>query len=161
MPEIRQYPEALTLLPTDAFVIDRLKVGTMYINAGAEETAALGGPLTRCITYVVDGGGSVINTGVVGDLFVPFAVTIYAGTLLGDQSGSVTVDIWSAAYGAYPPTVANSITASAPLTFASATHGQNTSLTGWTTAIPAGNTLRFNVNSVTSITRLTIALTVL
>lgn len=33
MPEVRQYPEATFLLPTDAFVIDRLGIGTMFIEA--------------------------------------------------------------------------------------------------------------------------------
>ncbi len=133
----------------------------MYIQAGAEETepTPLGGPLTRCITYVVDGGGSVLTTGVHGDLFIPFAVTISAWTLLADQSGSVVVDIWSAPYASYAPTVANSITAAALPTITSATHNQSAALTGWTTAIPAGNTLRYNINSVSTITRLTIALT--
>jgi hypothetical protein len=33
MPDIRQYPQATSLLPSDAFVIDRLGIGTMYITA--------------------------------------------------------------------------------------------------------------------------------
>jgi hypothetical protein len=33
MPEIRQYTEAFSLLDTDAFVIDRLGIGSMYIEA--------------------------------------------------------------------------------------------------------------------------------
>jgi hypothetical protein len=33
-------------------------------------------------------------------------------------------------------------------------------LTGWTTSISAGDTLRFNLNSVTTITRVVLTLTV-
>lgn len=153
MPLIRAYPEATVLQPEDALVIDREGVGTMFIEADN-----LGG-LTRCITYVIDGGGSVIGTGVVGDLDIPFSCTISAVTLLADQSGSVVVDIWSAPYASYPPTISNTIVAAHPPTITSATHAQDTTLTGWTTLIPAGNTLRFNVNSVSSITRLVLALT--
>lgn len=149
-PTIRAYTEATSLLDTDAFELDRLDVGTMYIQA-----KNLG---QKCIVYVIDGGGSVISTGVVGDLYVPFSCTIVSGTLLADQTGSAVVDIWSAAYASYPPTVANKITGSAPLTISAANKAQDSTLTGWTTAIPAGNTLRYNVNSAATITRLTVAL---
>ena len=149
-PTIRGYTEATSLQDTDAFELDRLDVGTMYIQA-----KNLG---QKCLTYVIDGGGSVLTTGVRGDLYIPFACTIISGTLLADQTGSVVVDVWSAAYANYPPTVANKITGSAPLTISASNKAQDSTLTGWTTAIPAGNTLRFNVNSVSAITRLTVAL---
>lgn len=32
MPEVRNYPEATSLLDTDAFILDRLGIGTMYIE---------------------------------------------------------------------------------------------------------------------------------
>lgn len=150
MPLFRDYTRTRDLEPTDAFVLDREDFGTMYIEAGDL--------FRRCITYVIDGGGSVLSTGVAGDLYIPFAVNIVSATLLADQSGSVVVDIWSDALANYPPTIADTITAAAPPTLSSATHTQDTTLTGWTKLIPAGNTLRFNVNSVTTITRLTIAL---
>lgn len=149
-PTIRAYTQATSLEATDAFELDRLDVGTMYIEAGD-----LG---QRCITYVIDGGGSVLTTGVRGDLDIPFACTILSGTLLADQTGSAVVDIWSAPYADYPPTIANTITGSAPLTISATNKAQDTTLTGWTTAIPAGNTLRFNLSSVDTITRLTVAL---
>lgn len=153
MPRFRDYTEATSLEPTDAFVLDRETVGTMYIEAQDV--------LGRCITYVVDGGGAVIATGVVGDLWVPFGVTILGATLLADQTGSVVVDIWSDAYGAYPPTDADSITGASPPTITAGVKAQDTTLSGWTTALPGGNTLRFNIDSVSAITRLTIALRVL
>ena len=34
MPQFRQYPQANSLVSTDAFLIDRIGVGTMYIQAG-------------------------------------------------------------------------------------------------------------------------------
>jgi hypothetical protein len=33
MPSMRQYAQAMSILPTDAFLIDRIGVGTMYIEA--------------------------------------------------------------------------------------------------------------------------------
>jgi len=54
--------------------------------------------------------------------------------------------------------VADTITASAKPTITTAVKSQDSTLTGWTTAITAGDTLRFNVDSITSITRITLSL---
>lgn len=113
---------------------------------------------TSSIEFIIDGGGSTITTGIKGDLEIPFAATITAATLLADQSGSIVVNIWKNTYANYPPVVGNKITASAPPTISSATKAQDTTLTGWTTSISAGDTLRFNVDSVTTITRVVLSL---
>lgn len=110
------------------------------------------------ISYAIDGGGGVIQTGVRGDLEVPFNCTIIGVTAIADQSGSIVVDIWKDSYANYPPVNADSITASAPVTISSDTDSQDTTLTGWTTAISAGDILRFNVDSCSTITRCTISL---
>lgn len=115
---------------------------------------------TTVIAFVIDGGGSTITTGVKGDLPVPFGCTITEWTLLADQSGSIVVDIWKDTYANYPPTVADTITASAKPTISTATKGQSSTLTGWTTTITAGDTLRFNVDSITTCTRVVLALKV-
>lgn len=112
------------------------------------------------ITFIIDGGGSAIATGIKGDLHIPFACTINEVTMLADQSGSIVVDIWADSYANFPPTDADSITASAVPTISTATKSQDSTLTGWTTSVAAGTILRFNVDSVTSITRLTISLKV-
>lgn len=112
------------------------------------------------IIFEKDNSGTVIPTGIMGDAQVPFACTILSATMLADQSGSAVVDIWKAAYANYPPLLANSIVASAPPTITTATKMTDATLTGWTTAVAAGDCLRFNLNSVTSITRLTIILKV-
>lgn len=121
-------------------------------------TAAL---RTSVITFIIDGGGAVLSTGMKGDLKVPFACTITEATLLADQAGSVVVDIWKDTYANFPPVVGDSIVASASPTLNSAAKAQDAALTGWTTTIAAGDILRFNINSVATITRLTIVLQVL
>jgi hypothetical protein len=112
------------------------------------------------ISFVIDGGGSAITTGIKGDLTIPFGCVIDQWTLLADQSGSIVVDIWKDTYANYPPTVADTITGSALPTISSATKGQSSTLTGWTATIAAGDTLRFNVNSVSTVTRVTLSLRV-
>jgi len=110
------------------------------------------------IEIVIDGGGSAITTGVKLDIEVPFACTITQATLLADQSGSIVIDIWKDTYANYPPTVADTITASAKPTLSSAAKSQDSTLTGWTTSISAGDTLRFNVDSITTCQRVTLSL---
>lgn len=100
----------------------------------------------------IDGGGATITTGAKGVLGpFPWDVDITGWTLLGDQSGSIVIDIWSDTYANYPPVDADSITASAPPTMSSVTKNASTTLTGWTVRVPAGNILRFNVDSVTAL----------
>lgn len=112
------------------------------------------------IPFMIEGGGSVITTGVKGYLQVDFACTILQATALADQSGSIVVDIWKDTYANYPPVDADSITASAPVTLSSAIKSQDGTLTGWTTSIAAGDILGFNVDSITTCTRVTISLKV-
>lgn len=113
------------------------------------------------IVAVIDGGGGVIAAGVVGDVGpINFPGVIEAVTLLADQSGSIVVDIWKDTYANFPPTDADSITAAAVPTIGAATKAQDTTLTGWTTTLAAGDILRFNVDSATSIERVTVALKV-
>ena len=80
--------------------------------------------------------------------------------MVADVSGSVVVDIWSDSFANYPPAVGDTITGSAKPTISSSNKASSTTLTGWTTALPAGHYLEVNVDSVTTITNVTLTLTV-
>lgn len=123
-------------------------------------TLGLDNTRVAAIALVIDGGGSAITTGVKGDLMIPFAATIASATVLADQSGSIVIDVWKDTYTNYPPTSGDSITASAKPTLSSAAASQDTTLTGWTTSISAGDTLRFNVSSASTVTRVALILKV-
>jgi hypothetical protein len=114
----------------------------------------------RTIHFIIDGGGVVITSGVKGDLQIPFACEIVEATLLADQTGSIVIDIWKDTYANYPPTIADTITASAKPTLSSAIKSTDTTLTGWTTTIAAGNVLRYNVDAASTVTRVTVGLKV-
>jgi len=116
---------------------------------------------TRTIGVVVDGAGSAITTGVKGYKSCPFAGTIIANRVLADQSGSIVFDVWKDTYANYPPTVADTITASAKPTLSSAIKSEDTTLTGWTKSIVAGDVLGFNVDSAATVTRVTLELVVI
>lgn len=112
------------------------------------------------INFIIDGGGATITTGVKGDVVIPFACQIVEATLLADQSGSIVVDIYKDSYANFPPVVGDKITSSAPPTITTATKSTDSTLTGWTKSLTLGDVLRFNVNSVTTIRRVTLILTV-
>jgi len=107
-----------------------------------------GGGGDRSIGISLDGGGDAITTGVKGYGDVAFAGTITAATLLTtDASCSLVIDVWLDSYANAPPTNDDSITASAPPTLSTANKSQDTTLTGWSTTITAGDVIGFNVDS--------------
>lgn len=130
------------------------------IQSSSLTTTTLSNGLIAAIGITIDGGGSAITTGVKGYIYVPYACTINSVTMMADQSGSIVVDIWKVAYASFPPADGNSITASATPTITSTTNSQDTTLTGWTTAVTAGDVLAFNVDSATTVTRLNLILKV-
>ena len=113
------------------------------------------------IGITVDGGGSAVSTGVKGYFSVPYDCTIIANRVLADQSGSIVFDVWKDVWTNYPPTVADTITAAAKPTLSAQTNSEDTTLTGWTKSIKAGDVLGYNVDSATTVTRVTLELIVL
>jgi hypothetical protein len=131
----------------------RVNGTTVNLSAGTSSS-------TRVVGLVIDGGGSAISTGVKGYTRVPFAGTISKVTMLADQSGSIVVDVWKDTYANYPPTDADSITASAPPTISAATKSEDATLTGWTTSVSAGDVFGFNVDSASTVTRVSVLIEV-
>lgn len=123
--------------------------GTLASSAAAK---------TRTITVTIGDGTNVPAANTQCWLTVPFAGTITKATLLADASGSAVVNVWKDTYANYPPTVADKITASAPPTLSAAAKSQDSTLTGWTTSVAAGDTLLFNLDSVTTCKRLVLNL---
>jgi hypothetical protein len=146
-----------------AFVLSSLAAGAggWVVNAFSTTGAAQ----AASIEFVIDGGGSAIATGLKGWLVLPYNLTITGATLLADQAGSIVVDVWNCTYAQYAPgthpVAGDKITASAPPTITAASKSQDNALTGWTTSLLAGSVLAFNVNSVATVTKVTIALQVL
>lgn len=138
----------LELVPTNG-----LEISTPNVQMTANQR-------TSAVIWTIDGGGAPITTGQKGYIQVPFACTITAARSFADQSGSIVVDVWKDSYVNYPPVDADSITASAPITISSTTKSEDSTLTGWIKTIAAGDILGFNVDSASTITRLTIVLTV-
>ncbi len=118
-------------------------------------------PLLTDITLnaLIDGQGSAITTGVKGDVVIHADFWIAAWTLVADVSGDIELDIWRAAYADFPPDVGDSIVAADPPTLSGQSNARDTTLTGWTNTLDEGDVLRFNVNSASAVSRVTLALT--
>lgn len=114
----------------------------------------------RVLGITLDGDGSAISTGQKGYIRVPWNCTIDKVTVVANQSGSIVIDVWKDTWANFPPVDADSITASAPPTLSSAQKSEDSTLTGWTKSVDAGDVIGFNVDSVTSVTRVTLTIEV-
>ena len=104
----------------------------------------------------IDGSENAITTGAKGDALIPVSGTIVGWTLTAKETGSIVLDLWKDTYANYPPTVADTITATAKPTLSSAKKATDSTLTGWTTTVTEGEFLGVNVDSCSTITRATL-----
>ncbi len=121
-------------------------------------TPGITGPLTAGIEFVIDGGGAALSTGSAGGVVIPFDCEITEAEIqeFEGTSGSITLDIQKGTAGPSPSF--SSITGGVPPFIGSGRHYSNTTLANWTTTLSRGEVLRYVVSSVSSFTRLTIAL---
>lgn len=121
---------------------------------GLRVTAAV---RTTTIGITVDGGGSVLTTGLKGFFRVPQAATITKATLIADAAGDIEFDVLKSTYAGFPTQA--SIVASAPPTLSGVQKSEDSTLTGWTTAIAAGDVIGYEITGVPdTITRVTLIL---
>jgi len=116
----------------------------------------------RQVLVVLDGGGSVIAAGTRTYVSLPVGGTWKKWRIVSVDNaataGSIVIDVWRDTYANYPPTVADTITASAKPTMSAASKAESATLTGWTTAFAAGDVLGFNVDSATTVTKVELVL---
>ena len=130
--------------------------GTTITVDGSGVISAVLPVIVSVAGITIDGGGSTPTTGSKGFLQVPFAGTITAWTLIADVSGSASITVKKSTYAGFPTTT--SIVASAPPALSSQQNATSTTLTGWTTAVAAGDVLEFVLASATTVTRLVLEL---
>lgn len=133
----------------------------LRVNAGETdfELAAAGGSGgVRSVSVQFGGPGGSISANDTVWVRVPYSGTISKVSLLADATGSIVVDVWKDTYANYPPTVADTICAAAKPTLSGANKSEDSTLTGWTTAVTAGDVLKFNVDSVSGLTQVSLLL---
>lgn len=116
--------------------------------------------VTAGAEIIIDGGGAEIVPGMAGWVEVPFACTIVAARGLADQTGDIEVAVGKETYANHDPVSPTVISASAPIEITSGIKTEDTTLTGWTTSVAAGDIIYFEVISVTDIEKCTVSLTV-
>lgn len=157
----------ITSSPPIAYALEANASGDATIWVYVSPHIAVAQLQTQLLTipFVMDNGGIALTTGLKGAIGpFDFPFTIERWSLLGDQSGSIVVDIYKTTYTAYDPTthpaVADTITAAAKPTISSAKKAQSSTLTGWTTSVAVDDILAFNIDSIANLQRVTLALKV-
>lgn len=141
-----------------------VEIGGVVVLVRAGDIAALGGGTGGSSKYIRGAGWSgagVALTVPANDVAITCQATgtIRSATILGiGGNGSCVVDVWKSTYAGALPTVANSIVAADFPTITGAAKSQDVALTGWTTAITAGDVLVFHLVSVSVFTALQIIL---
>lgn len=140
-------------------------IGPAGVDAKIVTHAAVKGAHHSEVTaleIIIDGGGSALETGNKGHLEVPFTCTITGWTLGADKSGAIKIDVWRKAFASFPPADGDSLcNGHEPEIAASDDNAQDLDLSDWTSvALVAGDWLAFYIDSVTTITRVTISLRV-
>lgn len=156
-PEVR-IPESLQATPESGFYQSQATVLYQLWDAlrklGTPSSSIItANSQIRCICLTVDGGGNVPAIGNKGYITIPYAGTIQGWFLAADQPGNVQIDIGKNGVsliqpGTYP--------------FLTATQFGNGGVADWRTpAIAAGDILEFYDNSISTITRYNLVISVL
>ena len=148
-----------SILYTDlnATVPARLPVG----DTGEVLRVTAGVPAWEALTGKIEfgfGGTSAPSLGIRTDFEVPYGLTITGWTVIADAVGDLQVDLWKDTYANFPPTVADTVTGSDKPRLSGEQKATSTALTGWTTSWAAGDVIRVNLDSLTTIKRATVIL---
>lgn len=137
---------------------------TLAVDAIADQSAqdalpaALQGVASDVLPLWLDNKGSALTTGHKLDYYVPWDCKITGWQLMADQSGSIVLDVWRQTYASYPATVTQTITGNQKPTLSTAIKAQNLAVTAWDQFCSAGDMLRVNVDSITTVTRVLLTL---
>jgi hypothetical protein len=138
------------LLGEDGRLLTNLPAQTPRLGIGANITNA----------------GDVIAVGQTGYVVCQCAGTITRWDIVADQAGLLTVDVWKAAGNI--PTNGNKISATAPIKLdngsgSNAQIATDSTLSGWTKTVAAGDVFGFYVSNTltpTNVTKVTITVTI-
>jgi len=145
------YEPILGTPASDGYVLTSTAAGVRSWTAPGS-----GGGAAEKWDVVFDGQGAVVSSNVTVYRPVTVTGTIAAGVLIADVSGNATVSITR-----HTPSggTLGSGTPLGNLTLSSAAHMRDTTLSGWTTAVTAGDVLAIKTESTTAARRLSVNLT--
>jgi hypothetical protein len=138
------------VLNSDLLVPSEKAIRTYLTNNYLPLSAQLPKPPLRLT--IGDGITAIVAAATpVAYIYMPYAGTISKWTALADVSGSISVDVWKDVYANHPPVVGDKISASAPIAITTATSAQDSTLSGWTKTVNAGDIIAFYVSSSSTI----------
>jgi hypothetical protein len=109
-----------------------------------------GATIPRYITTTFDGGGSALTSGLIAEVEIPIIGTVSSWNIYSSLTGSCVIDVLKCdSYSTYP--TFTSIAGSEKPTLSSTQKNQDISLSTWTTGLTAGNIIRFNIDSATTV----------
>lgn len=162
--------------PPPATNSEKLIIDNLYTTNKSENPNELAPDITPSIIIynthgiTIDGSGSIITTGIKGSTCIQNDCTIIKwnvySTDLSFTTGSITFDLWKTTYANYDgithPVIGDSICGSGiKPSITVEKKGEGTDFTGWTTTnLSAGDIISFNIDSVSSLTRVSLFLTV-
>jgi hypothetical protein len=152
--ETAVFPNSRMLLPGSGISFDDTVPGERTIDA-----VAIPGESKRTIAMTFDGGGSPPTVGSIGYFVSQFAGVIDRWDIVADVSGSAVVDVWKLA-GAIPTNV-DSIAGTEKPTLTAQQLASDAALTTWATPVAVGDVFGFEIESVTTCTRLTVGVRIL
>lgn len=141
---------------TNAFGALRLAGVQTYLGLGGTSAA---GARTLGVTYDGSGVALVLTGSTKATVSVPVngTLTAYRITTRGG-TGSCTIGVKKCTYANFPGSLAD-ITGGADCVLSAAHKSEDTTLSGWTTTITAGDVLEFELKSASTITHATLLLT--
>jgi len=135
-----------------AFQRKRTNAGVTAIEDFTEEAA---------LVFVIGDAVAVISTGIKVHIRVPFDCEITRWTLLAKESGSIVIDVNRyTSMADFDSGTKASITGTDTPDLVADKGDESTALTGWTTVLNQGDILEAEVDSATTITRVTLELRV-
>lgn len=110
------------------------------------------------IQFTVDGKGSALVPGAIGEAFIPFNGRITGWRILSQTVADAEIDVWKSPDTAYPPNETNSITSgnNPQLVAGQVASSDNTSL--WDRDVLSGDVVRVQLVSATNVFYLTVVL---
>ena len=135
----------------DAGPMEEITLGAAFSLSGNTLNLSASAGITQLIGTTVDGSGGVVTQGNKGYMKIPYACTITGWTVISNTTGNqtITFDIWRSNAG-IPTSSAQSLVPSGTKPFLNNTQLQNSAnVTGWNTALAAGDYLVFRVDVAT------------
>lgn len=134
------------------------QTGTEITINGAPQGGIGGLEKTVGAGWTGNGGAIVLSETRPVTVYVNQPSTIIGWAIIGDAAGSAVVDVRKTTLAGLPAGPGDSIAASAKPTLSAARYATDTTLTGWTVQVNAGDVLTFQLESTSGLEQVTVYL---